>query len=75
MGMFDTVEFIGECRRCQTEITDWQSKDADCMLDMINPVEVNEFYGTCPKCQAMTYYDVKKKCVVDTIIQRKELDG
>lgn len=47
MGMFDSVNFRMSCPNCGKEISDFQSKDGECILAIIEPDSVDNFYGGC----------------------------
>lgn len=52
MGMFDYVRFSAPCTNCGEIIDeDWQSKDGDCEMELIEPKDVENFYTHCPKCK------------------------
>lgn len=63
MGMFDDVRYSAPCFKCGHTITGWQSKDGPCELLLIEPTEVNDFYGDCRKCGAFNYFKVVKRVV------------
>ena len=50
MGMFDYVNFEMPCPNCGTLLTDFQSKDAECTMDKIEPDGIGNFYCLC-KCR------------------------
>lgn len=50
MGMFDYVRYLAPCKKCGAEINEWQSKDADCVLETVEVSQVFRFYGSCPSC-------------------------
>lgn len=50
MGMFDWVNYECICEVCDSKITEFQSKSGYCVLDMVSPLDVEEFYGYCDKC-------------------------
>ena len=58
MGMFDTVKYKAPCWKCGEPITEFQSKDGECMLEIVTPKQVGNFYGSCYKCHAWNEYDV-----------------
>ena len=58
MGMFDYVEYEATCQKCEADLDDFQSKDAGCMLDIIDPGEVKYFYSCCDKCGEMNTFKV-----------------
>jgi len=49
MGMFDQVNFEMPCPKCGETLRDFQTKDAECALDTIEPDGVANFYSGC-KC-------------------------
>ena len=49
MGMYDYVNFKTNCPKCGTELSAFQTKDANCNLDWVDPVAINNFYTSC-KC-------------------------
>ena len=46
MGMFDTVNVDINCPDCGNKL-DFQSKSGNCVLDLIQPEEVDNFYTYC----------------------------
>lgn len=50
MGMFDNVEVPEKvlCPNCQEPVAGWQSKDGDCLLEMLSVDKVDHFYTSCP---------------------------
>jgi len=52
MGMFDYVNYECDCPYCDTKLPDFQSKDAECLLRLIEPSEVENFYTMCDNCGA-----------------------
>lgn len=50
MGMFDYVKAPPVTCLCGEEVSGWQSKDADCFLEHIEPWQVDRFYSTCSAC-------------------------
>ena len=52
MGMFDLIHYSMPCPVCDTILADgWQSKDAQCDLDLLEPGAVRSFYNICPVCE------------------------
>lgn len=47
MGMFDHIHFETVCPKCHKKADGFQSKDGDCVLDLISPLEVRCFYTSC----------------------------
>ncbi len=50
MGMFDYIEFEMPCPGCGAKINSFQSKDGECLLNTLKPIDVNHFYDSCDKC-------------------------
>ena len=71
MGMFDYVNYQDECPVCKTQIPkeNFQTKDSDCNLDILEPKQVNYFNGWCPnkECNTRISYKVHRTCIVDRI--------
>ena len=51
MGMFDHVRYRMQCPKCGREVSNFQSKDGDCTLDILDTWQVSYFYSSC-KCGA-----------------------
>ena len=60
MGMFDNVNYEMDCPNCGARLTDFQSKDGDCCLGMLELVEVNNFYTSCDKCGTWIEFNRKE---------------
>lgn len=58
MGMFDYVHYPTKCKSCGETITEFQSKDGECILAHLKPTDVEQFYGNCPKCGEWHSFDV-----------------
>lgn len=52
-------------------LTEWQSKDGECDMSVLNPVDVECFYELCPKCSTWNEYRVKP--LVIEIVPDEEL--
>ena len=52
MGMFDYVHFEMVCPKCAEMVRGFQSKDAGCNLDTIEPDGLQNFYTSCDACGA-----------------------
>ena len=52
MGMFDYVDFEMDCPGCGKKVNGFQSKDGECYLGWIKPMDVNNFYDACNNCGA-----------------------
>ena len=60
MGMFDLIKLKTKCPECGSEISGFQSKDGDCMLDCLEFWQVNNFYSSCDHCNTMVNYSLNK---------------
>lgn len=56
MGMFDYIKYECVCPVCHNKLDDFQSKDFDCELKRISPLEVRNFYTWCAKCGCETTF-------------------
>lgn len=57
MGMFDYVNVAAiPCSKCGRPLSGFQSKDGDCMLDVIDPQFVASFYTICDHCGEFVTY-------------------
>lgn len=56
MGMFDYVRFECECPNCGNTLNSFQSKSGPCALMLLKAHKLDEFYGFCDKCHAMTMF-------------------
>ena len=67
MGMFDYVKYKAPCWKCGKEITEWQSKDSDCLMRELSVKQVSSFYASCfnrvgdKVCNAWNEYKVIPK--------------
>jgi hypothetical protein len=52
MGMYDDVVLEMKCPKCGEPIDDFQSKDGDCILEKLQPYEINHCYSSCAGCGA-----------------------
>ncbi len=64
MGMFDWIDYEGECPKCGAEVKDFQSKDGPCNLIRLKPWEVYRFYAMCRNCRSWLEY-VRKESAGD----------
>jgi len=62
MGMFDYVKYEAPCTYCGEKLVDWQSKDGECNLEMLEPKDVDCFYTSCSKCETWIEYKVNRVC-------------
>ena len=68
MGMFDNIKYEAPCPKCGNILDDWQSKDGPCVLDKLEPWQVQHFYTLCKKCGSWVTGDVDAE--VDHIVKR-----
>lgn len=61
MGMFDTVKYECYCPVCGNKVTDFQSKDGDCVNDTLSPSVVDNFYSGCSDCGCSLEFQAVKK--------------
>jgi hypothetical protein len=52
MGMFDYVNYECTCPYCNENTSGFQSKDGDCLLEMLEPEDVEVFYTMCDYCDS-----------------------
>jgi hypothetical protein len=50
MGMFNVINFSMSCPNCGVEINEFQTKDGNLLLDIVEPDSVNNFYSSCDNC-------------------------
>jgi phage FluMu protein Com len=62
MGMFDYVNFKAPCKKCGKELTNFQTKDLECELVVVEPEKCERFYDSCPDCKTWNEYEVIKPC-------------
>lgn len=59
MGLFDSVNFRMPCPTCGRQLSDFQSKDGPCLMGIVEPLEVSNFYALCPGCRTWVEYTRK----------------
>lgn len=59
MGMYDNVKYAADCPNCSAKLHDFQSKDGDCTLGFLDPVEVDNFYTICDECDEWVDFSVQ----------------
>ncbi len=72
MGMFDDVKFKMKCPKCKTKMDNFQSKDGDCAMFLLEFWEVNNFYDSCHNCNTWVEFFLKKKMNKKRTIQDYE---
>lgn len=53
--MFDYVRYEAPCKKCGKILTNWQSKDGECLLNHLEPREVERFYALCMDSSCWTW--------------------
>lgn len=51
MGMFDWVNVEMDCPYCGEKLKGFQSKDGDCVLDIVDPDDLSYFKDFCKNCR------------------------
>ena len=72
MGMFDYVNYNCECPVCGTQVTDFQSKDGDCLLERVEPTDVSYFYASCRGCGAWISFSRKEYNMYERVVTVKD---
>lgn len=73
MGSFDFVRYKADCIKCGAKLSDFQSKDADCSLAELSPIEVRTFYTSCGKCRQWNEFRVVPTGYTVVRVQEQEL--
>ena len=71
MGMYDDINFSMKCINCGSLIKGFQSKDGSCKMNTLEPSQVDNFYSSCPKCNAWTEFN--RKMINPRIMTFKEV--
>lgn len=66
MGMYDSINFTMRCPLCKVDMGDFQSKDAECQLNLKEFMAVEEFYTSCDNCELWISFRVSKEIIADT---------
>ena len=71
--MFDYIKYSAPCWKCKTTLSNFQSKDGECLMDILTPKQLGQGYfnASCPKCDAWNEYDVVCK-KAEIIFNEKE---
>ena len=64
MGMFDNVQLTVKCPKCGADVDGFQTKEAACVLDTLQPYEVSHCYAPCRECNAWVTAEVSDKAQV-----------
>lgn len=57
MGMYDVVNYECDCPVCGAKAFDFQSKDKDCLLNSVEPTDLDNFYTHCFECECWIEMD------------------
>lgn len=60
MGMYDTVPLKIECPSCQYILEEFQTKDLDNCLELVDYRDLLNFYTACPNCNAWIEFNRKQ---------------
>lgn len=75
MSLYDSVKFKANCWKCGKELSDFQTKDGECLMKLITPKEIGlgTFYSMCldQKCNAWNQFDVIPK-EIEVVFNEKE---
>ena len=72
MGMYDHIDYECVCPACHGKVKNFQSKDADRQLDLLQPNEVDNFYSDCSKCHLWVEFNkVKEGRFTRTVVKFK----
>lgn len=52
MGMFDYVNVKMDCPKCGNSISGFQTKDSECLCELVSAANIGNFYASCDKCKA-----------------------
>lgn len=47
MGLYDNINVVIDCPSCGEKLGGFQSKSGDCLLDLLSPDDVDNFYSYC----------------------------
>lgn len=74
MGMFDDINYECACDNCGGKVRGFQSKSGDCSLDVLSPLEVDNFYASCSECGCWVEFNQEgNKYRKTTYRKRKEI--
>lgn len=74
MGMFDYVKYEANCKSCGKPLSNFQSKDGECMLSTLEPKDVKRFYTSCYNCKTWNEFEVQPLEVKIVEIDYNELN-
>lgn len=61
MGIFNYVDYEMPCPNCGETVGNFQTKDGDVSMDVVDYWTVNNFYAGCQKCGAWIEFIRKTK--------------
>ena len=61
MGMYDNINYECTCPVCQGKVNNFQSKSGDCVLDTLEPTQVENFYSLCGECGCRLEFNIKTR--------------
>ena len=74
MGMFDDVNYECVCPVCHNKANGFQSKSGECLLDLVEPTEVDNFYTACQTCGCWISFTKKSEGVYERVVTGKGRD-
>ena len=72
MSLFDSVKYEKPCPECGEIVANWQTKEGHGGFEVIEPYEVESFYGWCQNCGA--WINAVVDADVEHIINVKKCD-
>lgn len=71
MGMFDYVRYSAPCTKCGATLTEWQTKDFDCLLNTLEPDSklISRWYTTCNGCDTWNEKRFKHTTEIEDVPQ------
>ena len=73
MGMFDRINYTAPCPACGAELGPerWQSKEHACIMQTLEPWEVDNFYAVCAGCN--TWISAAVDADVEHVVKRCDI--
>ena len=59
--MYDDIRFEMECPNCKEKVNNFQSKDGECGMHLLEFWEVNNFYAPCHNCNTWIEFTIKQR--------------
>lgn len=63
MGMFDFVHYKWDCEKCGKPLTEFQSKDRECIMTTLKPDQIDNFYSVCDHCNTWHEFETNRVCI------------